>query len=302
MTVLKVACIGEALIEISSDGLPGVAALNVAGDTLNTAIYLRRNLAQESSVSFVTALGGDALSGKMIDFMASEGICTEHIHRSAVKLPGLYAIELDQEGERSFYYWRENSAARDLFQNGDTYDFSPLAGFDVLYYSAITLAILPDPVRLGFLQWLEGFRAKGGVVAFDSNFRPPLWKQKKEAREVIKKAHYACDILLPSLDDEIRIFGDSGEAAAIERLRRVNAGLCVVKRGGSGPIALNPPQIGDGEFSSAISVVDSTGAGDSFNGAFLARYLQGSGIRDAMQAGHNCAMQVIQQKGAIIPK
>ncbi|WP_108482789.1 sugar kinase [Oceaniglobus ichthyenteri] len=300
-TPLAIACIGEAMIELSQADQPGLAHLRFAGDTLNAAIYLRRGLAGDHRVSFITALGRDGYSDQMIDMIAGEGIETDLIARHPDRLPGIYAISVDETGERSFSYWRDQSAARRLFSPDTGPEFAALDRFDVVYLSGITLAILPEEARGQLLDWITSFRAKGGRFAFDSNYRPRLWADADTARHWIGRAWGLCDIALPSVDDEMALFGDVGEAAVLARFRGYGA-MGALKRGAGGPVAIGPCDLPSGSFAAAERVVDSTAAGDSFVGAFLASHLGGAPLGEAMQAGHDQAVRVIGHRGAILPR
>ena len=119
----RVAAIGEAMIELSLQN--DIAKVGVAGDSLNTAIYLKRN-APEISVDYMTCLGDDPFSDQIETFIARQSIGTSQCKRITDKSPGLYAITTTEDGERSFTYWRSASAARDVFKSGDGYDFSQL--------------------------------------------------------------------------------------------------------------------------------------------------------------------------------
>lgn len=299
---LKIACVGEAMIELSLDSAGSDARVGFAGDVLNTAIYLRRALAPGHQVDFISVVGSDALSDRMLAFIESEGVSTESVGRHRDRLPGLYAISNDASGERSFSYWRENSAARLLFQMDGDVSFDVLEPYDVIYLSAITLAILPPDVRAGLIAWIAQFRKRGGRFAFDSNYRPRLWEDRETARAAVSAAWAVCDIGLPSIDDEMALFGDADENAALARLRGYGIGEAAVKRGARGPVALYGEGSPQSLFAPVEKVVDTTAAGDSFNGAFLAARLQGSSLEEAMVAGHECASRVIGFRGAILPR
>ncbi len=286
---LAIACIGEAMIEFAATRAP--QKLGVAGDALNTAVYLRRSLPPEHSVSFISVVGQDPLSAQITDFVRSENILPKMEHHPS-KLPGLYAIKTDANGERSFYFWRENSAARTLFSNG----FGQLEGFDVIHLSAVTLAILPADIRQKLLNWLQEWP---GLVSFDSNYRPALWQNRGEAQASIRRAFQICDIALPSLDDEMALFDDKDETQVRARLLGYGITQGALKRGANGPVDLgkHPSQT----YPKAGRVVDTTAAGDSFNGGYLACLLTGGSAKDAMMAGHVLALDVIAHKGAITP-
>jgi 2-dehydro-3-deoxygluconokinase len=297
----QIACVGEAMVELSLDTEGTNARLGFAGDTLNTAIYLAREVPGAHDVSFVTCLGTDTFSDRMTAFIEGEGV-SARIVRNDARIPGLYAISTDATGERSFSYWRDSSAARTLFQGGRGAEFAILDGFDTIYLSAITLAILPPEIRAALFDWMIAFREKGGLFAFDSNYRPRLWEDADTARLWVSRAWKLCDIGLPSVDDEVTLFGDQNEAAALARLEASGIGVGALKRGAAGPLPINAGVNRDLVFAAADRVVDTTAAGDSFNGAFLAVYLAGGSLDEAMLAGHNRAVQVIAQRGAIVPR
>ncbi|WP_419914066.1 sugar kinase [Hoeflea sp.] len=298
----RIACVGEAMVELSLDAAGETARIGYAGDTLNTAIYLARERPGAHEVAFVSRIGRDRFSDDMLAFIEAEGVSTGSLTRDDARLPGLYAISTDAAGERSFSYWRENSAARGLFQAADGVDFSILDEFDVVYLSAITLAVLPPAVRAGLLDWISGFRTRGGIFAFDSNYRPRLWESVDAARQTVSRAWLNCDVGLPSVDDEMALFGDGDAGAVLARLEACGIGTGALKRGADGPVPINGKVEGKTQYGAAERVVDTTAAGDSFNGAFLAEFLAGKSLGEAMLAGHNRAAQVIGIRGAIVPR
>lgn len=286
---LRIACIGEAMIELSISGQ--TAAVGVAGDTLNTAIYLKR-AAPQITVDYVTRLGTDAFSDQIFDFIAAQDIGTAAMDRDPEGTPGLYAINLTEDGERSFTYWRNAAAARDLFGDGD---FSRLADYDMIYLSGISLAILPDHVRKGLLAYVD---AQGLKLAFDSNYRPRLWESTQVARATTRAFMERADLALPSIDDEMALYDETQDqvTARCTRLRATGA----LKRGALGPISLGEPV--EQSYEPAPNVVDTTAAGDSFNGAYLGAVMSGATQATALRAAHDMAARVVQYRGAIMPK
>lgn len=289
--MMRVACIGEAMIELSLDGT--AAQVGVAGDTLNTAIYLHR-CAPDLTVDYITCLGDDPFSDRIADFIDRQGIGTQHIRRLESRAPGLYAITTSPEGERTFTYWRNDSAARRLFQIGNAFDFSALEGYDVLYLSAITLAILPAHVRQGLRHWLADNPVR---LAFDSNYRPRLWESPQAARTTIADYWPRTDIALPSIDDEMALHGETADGV-IARFA-AHSGIGALKRGADGPLSIG--ETIEQDYAAADRVVDTTAAGDSFNGGYLAALLSGEKQASALRAGHALAARVVGYPGAIIP-
>ncbi len=283
------------------------AQVGYAGDTLNTAIYLQRSLetmqAQNThSVSYVTAVGFDSFSDQIVSLIANENIDTNMVRRSNDRTPGLYAISTDAAGERSFSYWRDQSAAKTLFSAETGPEFTQLMDYDLIYYSAISLAILPDNIKQQWLDFLQTYRKQAGkLVAFDSNYRPRLWESAAHAQEFTKAAFKHCDIALPSMDDEMALFGDVTRDAVIDRLGSYGINRGVLKCGSLGPVDLADTST-KYQLEEASVVVDSTAAGDSYNGAFLASLALNKPVAQCIADGHACAIKVIGFPGAIVER
>lgn len=290
--------IGECMVELAPQP-GGLYAMGFAGDTFNTAWYARRCLPDAWHVAYLSAVGQDAVSDAMTGFMRGEGIDTAPVARLTDRTVGLYLISL-QNGERSFSYWRGQSAARLLAVDPDRLA-GALRGVRVAYLSGITLAILDPPDRARLLSALSAARAGGTVVAFDPNLRPRLWPDAPAMCAAIMQGAAVADIVLPSHEDEATHFGDADPAATAARYAGAGAGLVVVKNGADqmlalskgGPVRLTPPPVAE--------VVDTTAAGDSFNAAFLAAWLGGAGLTDAMAQGAALAGRVIGARGALVP-
>ncbi|MBZ4022647.1 sugar kinase [Rhodobacter sp. TJ_12] len=288
---MKIACVGEAMIELNPDRAG--AQIGYAGDTLNTAIYLARGF-PGAQVDYVTVLGRDAMSARMEAYFRAEGVGTDRITHHPDRLPGIYAIATDAAGERSFSYWRNQSAARTLFEDG----FDQLEGVDVIYFSAISLAILPPAVRARLIDHLAAHPA---MVVFDSNYRPRLWEDVATARSAIAAAWSVTDIALPSVDDEMALGEETDPAQVLSRFRAAGFAKGALKCGAAGALPFDA-SIAVPAYAPAPRVVDTTAAGDSFNGAYLAAVLQGASETEALGRAHLQACAVIAQPGAIIPR
>lgn len=294
---MRIVSIGECMVELAPTG-DGHFALGYAGDTFNTAWYLRR-LLPEAAVDYLSAVGEDAVSARMLDFMASEGIGTTHIRRLRDRSVGLYLIQVDK-GERSFAYWRSTSAARNLADEPKGLA-AGLAGARLAYLSGITLAILAPEPRAALLAALRMARAAGTLVAFDPNIRPALWPDADVMRRALTEGAAHADIILPSFDDEAQHFGDATPEATARRYAAAGAGLVVVKDGPNPVVSLQAGVLETHRLPApAATPVDSTAAGDSFNAAFLAAWLQDRPLAQAVSAGATLAAKVIAAPGALV--
>ncbi|EGR5121534.1 sugar kinase [Vibrio cholerae] len=307
-----IAIVGECMIELN--GKPfGTMHQTFGGDTLNAAVYLSRGCEANANpddikVSYVTALGTDPISSGMLSRWQEEGVATELVLRDPTRTPGLYLIQLDDQGERTFLYWRNQSAARYLLQHPDFGQIKQaLHQVNMVFLSGITLAILPAEDRIALLNLLVELKAKGVEIAFDSNFRPALWPQDDHhtVKEIYQVMYQLTDVALVTFDDELLIWGDSTPEQTIQRLTALGVQKCIVKLGAEGCLiqdssASNAPQAVPTQ--PVVQVVDTTSAGDSFNGGFLSAYLAGADLATACQRGNALAGTVIQHRGAIIPK
>lgn len=290
--------IGECMLELAT-AERDLWHLGIAGDTLNTAWYARALLPKAWEVSYATRLGLDPFSDRAAAFIAAHGISTRHITRHPTRSIGLYAISL-QNGERSFAYWRDSSAARTLMEAPEPLQ-SALDAAQVIHISGITLAILEAQDRARLLQMLATARSRGAVTVLDPNHRARLWPDATTARHAITAAAQVCRVLLPSFDDEAALFGDTAPEVTLARYAALGAETIVVKNGG-GEIALshNGQTLALTGLAKAAPL-DTTGAGDSFNGAFLAARMTGHTPEAAARSAHDVASRVVRHRGALIP-
>ncbi len=305
--------------------------LDYGGDTLNTAIHLAR---AGHDVAYLTALGSDPLSADLRGQWAAEALDVSLVLTHPTRSTGLYAINIDANGERSFTYWRDTSAAREMFvlpAMGDTLRQAEQA--DLLVFSLISLAILSTEDRAKLLALAKAVRANGGKVAFDGNYRPRLWASTEEARRTRDAAIAVADIGLPTLEDELALNSspergggspegadgggpslNHGIAPDLGPLRRfeppprfgedlvndhwtsLGCPETIVKLGEIGArlpdgTILPPPEV--------LSPLDTSGAGDAFNGGYLAARMNGASVADAAMAGHELAGWCVMRRGAI---
>ncbi|SEQ38313.1 2-dehydro-3-deoxygluconokinase [Loktanella sp. DSM 29012] len=294
----RTVCIGECMIEMAPTDTEGAFRMGFAGDTMNTAWYLRRLLGADHQVDYLTAIGTDSASQQMSAFLQQAGLGVDSILRRSDRTVGLYVIRLDN-GERSFSYWRGQSAARTLAQDKAALT-AALSDADYAYFSGITIAILPPEDRARLRDALAVFRANGGQVVFDPNLRPALWSDPQEMRDEIMAGAAVSTIVLPSHEDEATWFDDRDPAATASRYAACGAQTVVVKNG-SGPMLTCVDRVLKSHDPVTVQqVIDTTAAGDSFNAGFLASIIRGAALSGAVQNGAQVAAQVIQSRGALV--
>lgn len=293
----RVASIGECMIELKQAG-GGLYSRGFGGDTLNTSVYLAR---LGVAVDYITALGDDPLSAEMIAGWVAEGVGTGRVMRLEGKLPGIYLIGTDARGERRFFHWRENAAVRSLLDLPETASLlQSLGEYELIYLSAITLAIYGSEGRARLLAALRAARASGTRIVFDTNFRIRLWPDLAVARTIYARAFESADIVLASSEDLQLMFPDDDAEAMLARIPadeavlRMAEPVSLVRSAGATEILRAEPV--------TAPVVDTTAAGDSFAAAYIAARLAGAEPIDAARAGHRLAGIVVCHPGAIIPR
>jgi 2-dehydro-3-deoxygluconokinase len=296
----RVVAVGEVMIEMArgSDSRFGMAC---GGDTFNTAVYLAR---AGIDVSYATALGDDPYSEGIMSLAAAEGVKTDLVLRAPGRQPGLYLIETDPKGERRFYYWREASPARDLFELPDWGRIAEsLLGARLIYFSGVTLSLYSNTGLGRFLAVVEMARQQGVKVAFDGNFRPRGWKGDiARTRTVFLEALKRCDVALPTYDDEAVLWGDPSPEATVERLQAFGIAEIVVKNGPNSALVAAGGRQEHVPVPEVVVPVDTTAAGDSFNAGYMAARLSGENPATAAAAAHRLAAEKIRHRGAIMPR
>jgi 2-dehydro-3-deoxygluconokinase len=300
MAEKNVACVGEVMIELSR-GADGRYGLSYGGDTFNTAVYLAR---AGIPVGYATALGDDPYSQGVCSLAAAEGVDNAAMLQVAGRMPGLYLIETDPQGERQFYYWRENSPARELFELPK---WEPVAESlltaRMIYFSGVTLSLYSNLGLGRFLAVVELARKNGVKVAFDGNFRPRGWKgDLGRTRAVFLEALKRIDIALPTFDDEALLWGDSSPEATVERLQAFGIDEIVVKNGPNSALVALASTRELVPVPEVVVPIDTTAAGDSFNAGYLAARLGGEVPINAAVSAHRLAGEVIRHRGAIMPR
>lgn len=277
-------------------------ASRFAGDVSNFSVYLKR-LSQASCVQFFSATGNDALSDQMRTFLSSEDINLDLLSRSQDKTVGLYMIHTDDSGERTFTYWRSDSAAKKMFELADkTVLAEAIDTADYFYFSGITLAILDQPSRERLFALAEQCSAGGKTIIFDPNYRQSLWTSRAQALPQIERAYQLCNILLSSSEDEQMLWGSASTEDSLERLRNYSIDEIILTNGPGEISGYDNDRRFQVQAVEASEVVDTTSAGDAFNAGYVAARHAKLSIEESVVNASSLASIVVGFPGAIIPK
>lgn len=301
----KVCFFGEPLLELRHNS-NGVFSTQVAGDVFNTAIYLKRLQTlsdRKLNAGLLCSVGNDQISNLLFDACLAHDIEVDWVLRDPLRTIGLYSIELDSFGERSFVYWRQNSAARHLFENTCVAMADKLAAeYGYFYLSGISLAITEDSVRDKMWAFLHRLKVLGVQIVFDSNYRASLWPDVHQARCEFINALQIADLVFAGVEDcqPLFSFASGCSSALVQTLSAYTCSELIIKNGGAAVLYRGM----QGELTVPIEpvsqIVDTTAAGDSFNSGFLFGWLGGMSIEDSVGLGVSTAAVVIQHPGAII--
>lgn len=301
----EIAAIGEVMIELSpfpqTHSERELMALSFAGDTYNTTIYMAR---LGLSTHYVTMLGDDSYSKKILKILSDEHIGTQWIQTKAQRNPGLYMIRNQEDGEREFSYWRNAAPARELFSESSSVDIAvaQFSHLDCIYISGITLAIIGEQGRKHALSALRQLQEKGVKIAFDSNYRLRLWASQEEAQQATTDMMAIADIAMLTLDDESLLWGDDTLDGCVNRYPAIAARELILKCGARDIVIVSNNELTRVPVPFVTDIVDTTGAGDTFNAGYLAARLQGKTPEQSAEQGIKAAGIIIQHRGAIMDR
>lgn len=284
--------IGEVMAELAPvSGREWRAA--PAGDVFNVLVGASRLGLQ---CSFISAVGADGFAPMILDALDRERVDRSSLVRDESRQNGIYAVECDTQGERSFHYWRRGSAAAGMMRLFDVESVVEMvAQHRFLLVSGVTLAIVEDRQRL--LEIVRGVHDRTTVV-LDTNYRPKLWSDAEEYRRWWEQLLPYGSILLPSWDDLAAIYGPDNIESTLLRWSE-NGSTVIVKRGAEGCAWVENGQLVILPPLQPERIIDTAGAGDAFNAGVLAGLARGASIEDACMLGQQQAVQVLGLRGAI---
>lgn len=292
--------VGECMLELIPESESSLK-MSFAGDVYNALVYAKRCFGN-LDCALLTGAGKDALSVNMVNHWQREGINTQYVQYSETNSLGIYSISVDGEGERSFTYWRKDSAATLLMDYLSQEEYlALLSNVDLVFFSGITLGILADEKRLALLKLMSQLRSQGKIIAFDPNYRPAMFNGINDAAEWMKKAYQVADLALPGLDEHQEVFAHQMVSQVMEFCFEQGVKEVVVKAGSAGTFVFES----DGQpvhqpFTPAPKQVDSTAAGDSFAGSYLASRLNKLAPQEALINANTVAGEVVQHQGGIL--
>ena len=265
--ILDVLCLGEPLLEFNQikEGNKKTYSSGYGGDTSNTAISIAR---QGMSVGFISKVGKDQFGWELLELWKREKVDYSHVSIHPEAPTGIYFVTHDADGHH-FTYYRSGSAASQMTPLDLPKD--DLSQTRILHLSAITQAISVSSCETAFAAIFQA-RKNGVKVSYDTNLRLKLWSLDR-ARDVINRTVPMCDVIMPSLEEATSLTGLVDPEEITDYFFQLGAKLVVLKQGSHGAL------VSDGKENlnipgHKVKAIDATGAGDTFDGAFLSEWIR----------------------------
>lgn len=284
--------IGEPMVELNRHRGSEHYAVSCGGDVSNAMVAAARSGA---STGIATAVGDDEFGRMLRAMWAREGVDAACVRTDPAAPTGIYFVSHTEAGH-DFSYRRAGSAAS-LYGPGDL-PLETLRGAGILHVSGISQAISARAADAVFAA-MGLAREAGVLLSYDANVRLKLWPIAR-ARAVIHEAMADIDIALPGLDDARLLVGVEDPDAIADRYLSLGARIVALKLGGQGCL-LATPERRERWGPYPVTAVDATGAGDTFDGAFLARYLETRDPFAAARYANVAAALATRGYGAVDP-
>ncbi len=292
MPGLDIIAIGEPLFELNQPQGESVFRPGHGGDTSNAAIAAAR---QGAKVGYVTAVGADQFGDAFMALWKGEGIDTTAVKRSPVAHTGLYFVTHGPKGH-VFSYMRAGSAASRM--TPEDIPVEAIKSAKVVHASGISQAI-SSPAADAVFTALRLARSAKVLVSYDTNLRLRLWPIDR-ARAVIHAAANLADILKTSSEDAAELTALTDADKIVDLYLSLGPRIVLLTLGAGGAIVATR-QKRERIAAHPAKLVDATGAGDMFTGAFLAEYLRTSDPFAAGRYANVAAALSTEGYGAVAP-
>jgi len=292
-----VVALGEPMVEFAAEQRGGLGDVRTfrrgfGGDTANFIVAAAR---MGAPCGYVTRLGGDDFGRAFLALWDREGVDRSRVIVEPGSPTGVYFISILEAGIHEFTYYRWGSPASRLCP--DDLDEPYLAGARVFHTSGITQAISAS-ARETVEAALTIVGRSGGTISYDANVRPRLWPLDT-ARQVVTQTFSRAHLVFVSDEDAALLYPGLPAESVVERILTLGPRLVALKRGARGCLVATAE--GERYPLSAwpVDVVDTTGAGDAFAGAFVGAWLSGAGVAEAARLANAAGALTTTGLGAI---
>jgi 2-dehydro-3-deoxygluconokinase len=294
----EVVSLGEPMVEFCATSVGRLGEVPLfkrgwGGDTSNFAVAAAR---QGLDVAHIGRIGGEEFGKSFLDLWKGEGMDTSRVIVEPAGWTAIYIISLMEGGGHDFTYYRAGSAASRY--NVDDLDLDYLCEAKVFHTSGISLAI-SETVRKAALKAMHQVKESGGFNSFDINMRAKLW-DTGTARKSLADAFSVSDVVFASMEDMNTLYDIRDPEKAAEHLREMGVETVVVKHGGKGCYVSTEER----NFTMPgykVEVVDTTGSGDAFDGAWVKGALMGWDLERTASYSNAVGALTATGLGAVAP-
>jgi len=297
MLKTKICSIGECMIEITNTYNNNFQQ-SFAGDTLNFCSYLNK---KNFNVDYLSSVGKSEINKDFFNLLKSKKISNKLIHIHPHNETGLYLIKNDKNGEKNFYYWRDDSAANNYLNQLNYGKLENiLKKYHYLYFSGITLSIISKNKQKDFCNLIKKLKEYNVKIIFDLNIRIKRWPNKKHLNASINLFLPFIDILF-STGEDIKNWKNNDNLSFFNKLIKSNKiNHAIFRKNASLNYAILNDQIYKITNKVHKMIVDSSGAGDGYNAAYISEFLTSGDVYRSLQASHLLGSKIVMKKGAII--
>ena len=297
MLKTKICSIGECMIEITNTYNNNFQQ-SFAGDTLNFCSYLNK---KNFNVDYLSSVGKSEINKDFFNLLKSKKISKKLIHIHPHNETGLYLIKNDKNGEKNFYYWRDNSAAKNYLNELNYKKLEIiLKKYHYIYFSGITLSIISKNKQKDFCNLIKKLKEHNVKIIFDLNIRTKRWPNKKHLNASINLFLPFIDILF-STGEDIKNWKNNDNLSFFNKLIKSNKiNHAIFRKNASLNYAILNDQIYKVANKVHKMIVDSSGAGDGYNAAYISEFLTSGDVYRSLQASHLLGSKIVMKKGAII--
>ncbi len=289
---MDIISLGEAMVEFNQATTGNTYVSGFGGDTSNCAVAAAR---QGARVAYISAVGRDAFGDQLIAMWAKESVDSTWVDRDADAPTGIYFVTHGDDGHH-FTYYRKGSAASRMTPKGVPAE--AIGAAKILHISAISQAISESACDAVFAA-IQVARQAGVLVSYDTNLRLSLWPLDR-ATAVIQRTAALSSIILPGLDDAIALTGREDPDQIVDCYLQLGVEIVALTLGEQGAIVATPTER-QRIAPHRVECQDATGAGDTFDGAFLARIAAGDDAFAAARYANAAAAISTTGYGAIAP-
>ena len=257
--------------------------------------------------SMISQVGEDAFGTHILNVLRENGVDTSCVFRTNRANTGLAFVSLDASGNREFSFFRNPSA--DLFLEEVQITPEMFADCAALHFGSVDL--VDWPVKQAHRRAIDLAGQAGAIISFDPNVRLPLWNSAADCQKAIREFLPVADLVKLS-DDEVEFAtGCKSEREAADMLFAGHCRMLLITRGANGSAIYTPNAMAETE-TLRVPVVDTTGAGDSFAGAFLFQLVRDNvsaadladlsteKLTEYLRFCSRYASLTVQQKGAVM--